>query len=299
MMKTAASCSQRIRVPATRTRGTSAIAETFSALTATRLRALAPGGKPQAAASQPGTRRSESPGTRWRDGLGGAAEHPQEGLGVGGGEPNDIRRVCHLALNRTHVADSDEPLARTRARACGGLPNDTRRVCHLAAPATCRPNRTRAADFRQRHLGCGRARFPTERRVSPALRAARALLARLAAGLARDDRRRLRQSRRALRQRDHRAEPRRALPRCRPGTVRAVTAQPLPALDPAFADHAPVAGDRERALHAARALRRCAGPAGDGARAGPGAGSARRVPWQPHVPRAVALRLEVRGRAGG
>ncbi len=149
--------------------------------------------------SRPGTRRSESPGTRWRDGRasGGA---PAGGPGVWVVErPNDIRRVCHLALNRTHVADSDEPLARTRARACGGLPNDTRRVCHLAAPATCRPNRTRAADFRQRHLGCGRARFPTERAgFACARRAARGLWLALPLGALAHDRRRLRQSRRAL-----------------------------------------------------------------------------------------------------
>ena len=166
----------------------------------------------------------------------------------------------------------------------------------LAACATWRPpNRTRAADFRQRHLGCGRARSQTERPVSPALACSAGLVARLAAWPARDSRRRVRKPGRPLRQRDDRAEPRqhaRGAVGHRARSHRAAASDTRSRVR----RHAPVAGDRERALHAARALRRCAGLAGNGARARPGAGSARRVPRQPHVSRAAALRPEVRRR---
>ena len=145
-----------------------------------------------------------------------------------------------------------------------------------------------------RHLGCRRATSDARRPARAPPRWAGAAL-RAAAGRSGSDRRRLwGEPRRALRQRDHRA-------RQRPAAggdeqrLRVVTAQPLPTLDPAFANTRQSRAIANAALHAARALRRCPGPAGDGDRAGPGARPAGRLARQPHVPRAAALGPSLRG----
>ena len=152
--------------------------------------------------------------------------------------PTGDAHARHIRGWRRHARHSRHEVTRTRAmweasKARTGPRTLSGRFAVAAPDARGRsPGRAVA----RRHLGCGRA-TPTSAELRGRRRAARALRLALPLGVLAAARRRLwREPRRPLRQR-HDGSRRRCLPRARRRSVlRVVTAQPLPALDPAFAD---------------------------------------------------------------